>query len=90
MVIRIYIGAALLVAGIAAFIEAHSHPPELESRCRAGGKACLLEHFIEVHTGLSQTAYDLLRIGAWALMIVGAVTVAVGLIGYWAAAKGGF
>jgi uncharacterized membrane protein HdeD (DUF308 family) len=79
---RIYGGAIMVIAGIAAFIEAHSHPPELESRCRTGGKACLLEDFINVHTGLSQTAYDLLRIGAWALMILGAVTVIVGLIRY--------
>jgi hypothetical protein len=79
---RIYGGAIIVIAGIAAFIEAHSHPPELESRCRTGGKACLLEDFINVHTGLSQTAYDLLRIGAWALMILGAVTVIVGLIRY--------
>ena len=79
---RIYGGAITLIAGIAAFIEAHSHPPELESRCRTGAKACLLEDFRNVHIGLSQTAYDLLRIGAWALMILGAVTVIVGLIRY--------
>jgi hypothetical protein len=79
---RIYGGAIIVIAGIAAFIEAHSHPPELESRCRTGGKACLLEDFINVHIGLSQTAYDLLRIGAWALMVLGAVTVIVGLIRY--------
>jgi hypothetical protein len=79
---RIYGGAIMVIAGIAAFIEAHSHPPELESRCRTGGKACLLEDFSNVHIGLSQTAYDLLRIGAWALMILGAVTVIVGLIRY--------
>ena len=79
---RIYGGAITVIAGIAAFIEAHSHPPELESRCRTGGKACPLEDFINVHIGLSQTAYDLLRIGAWALMILGAVTLIVGLIRY--------
>jgi hypothetical protein len=79
---RIYGGAITLIAGIAAFIEAHSHPPELESRCRTGGTACPLEDFRNVHIGLSQTAYDLLRIGAWALMILGAVTVIVGLIRY--------
>jgi hypothetical protein len=80
---QIFGGAVLVIAGVAAFIEAHSHPPELESRCRTGGKACLLEDFMNVHTGLSQTAYDLLRIGAWALVILGAVTLIVGLIRYW-------
>jgi hypothetical protein len=84
---RIYIGAALIVAGIAAFIEAHGHAPEyictaertanerIEGSCPAPG------HFI--HFGLSQTPYDVLRIGAWALVIFGAVLLIVGLIGYW-------
>ena len=31
-------------------------------------------------SGLSQTAYDLLRVGAWALVIVGGLLVIVGLI----------
>jgi hypothetical protein len=30
-----------------------------------------------------ETAYDLLRIGAWALVILGALTLIVGLIRYW-------
>ena len=33
-------------------------------------------------SGLSNTAYDLLRIGAWALVIFGALLIAVGLIAY--------
>jgi hypothetical protein len=84
---QIVTGALLVIAGIAAFIEAGSHPPELESRCRTGGTACPLEDFINVHRGLSQTAYDLLRIGAWALMIVGGLVVATGLIIYRADAR---
>jgi uncharacterized membrane protein HdeD (DUF308 family) len=80
---QIFGGAVLVIAGVAAFIEAHSHPPELEGRCRTGGIACPLEDFSNVHTGLSQTAYDLLRIGAWALIILGAVTLIIGLIRYW-------
>src|SRR5438445_11221380 len=56
---RIYGGAITVIAGIAAFIEAHSHPPELESRCRTGGKACPLEDFTNVHIRLNQTASDL-------------------------------
>jgi hypothetical protein len=31
----------------------------------------------------SQTAYDLARIGGWALVILGAATLIVGLIRYW-------
>lgn len=35
-----------------------------------------------MHVGLSTTAHDLLRIGAWALVIFGALLVVVGLIAY--------
>ena len=38
-----------------------------------------------VVTGLSQTAYDLLRIGGLSLVIVGVLFAVVGLVGYWAA-----
>jgi hypothetical protein len=37
---------------------------------------------------LSHTPYDLLRIGAWALVIVGGLLVVTGLIRYWALARG--
>jgi hypothetical protein len=77
---RIFVGAALVVAGIAAFIEAHSHRPLRE--CPGGREICNAGS--SVHVGLSQTPYDVLRIGAWALVIVGALLVIVGLIGYWA------
>ena len=81
-VVRLYFGAALIVAGIAAFIEAHSHRPESESRCPHRGELeCVVS--VKVHLGLSQTTYDLLRIGAWALVIFGALLVLVGLIAYW-------
>jgi hypothetical protein len=80
---QVFGGAVLVIAGIAAFIEAHSHPPELEGRCRTRGIACPPEEFSNVHVGLSQTAYDLLRIGSWALIIVGGLLVITGLIRYW-------
>jgi hypothetical protein len=82
---QVFAGAVLLIAGIAAFIEASSHPPELESRCTTGAMACPVEDFRVVHIGLSKTAYDLLRIGAWALVIVGVLLVITGLIGFWGA-----
>ena len=78
---RVFGGAALVVAGIAAFIEAHSHKPFP----RAGSS--YLER-VEHSGALSQTAYDLLRIGAWALVIVGALLVVTGLIQYWGAPLG--
>jgi len=88
---RVYGGAALVIAGIAAFIEAHSHAPAVESRCLHPSEEgeCRLgpgSHY-EVHLGLSQTAYDLLRIGAWALVILGVLTVVLGVIRYWADAR---
>jgi hypothetical protein len=39
------------------------------------------------HTGLSHTAYDLLRIGGWALVIVGVLLIILGLMGYWGAQR---
>jgi hypothetical protein len=75
---RIYGGAVLVITGIAAFIEASSHAPGV--RCaRSGGDECGRS----IHVGLSQTAYDLLRIGACALVILGAVTIIVGLVRLW-------
>jgi uncharacterized membrane protein HdeD (DUF308 family) len=73
---QIFAGALLVVAGIAAFIEAHSHRPKPAS-------------WGEGTEGLSHTAYDLLRIGAWALVIFGALLVVTGLIRYWARRRGG-
>jgi len=75
---RVFGGAALVVGGIAAFIEAQSHRPRIVTEPgRARGA------YVEYATGLSHTGYDLLRIGAWALVIVGGLLVVVGLIGYW-------
>lgn len=73
---RIYGGAILIIVGIAGFIEASAHPPwphepGLQVPATPGE--------------LSPTTYDLLRISAWALVILGAVTVVVGLIRYWRA-----
>lgn len=88
---RIFGGAVLVIAGIAAFIEAHGRAPAYVYRCvpepcpvetRVGA---LLHTVSELESGhLAQTPYDLLRIGAWALLIVGGLLVIVGLIGYWA------
>jgi hypothetical protein len=74
---RVFGGGVLLVGGIAAFIEERSHrplPPGYLGRGLAGAPA-----------RLSENAYDLVRIGGWALIVIGGLLVAVGLIGYWAA-----
>jgi hypothetical protein len=85
---RVFGGAALVVAGIAAFIEAHTHRPESNYLCPEGHEPCIIGEGQRVHLhlatrGLSQTPYDLLRIGAWALMIVGALLIVVGLMDHW-------
>ncbi len=85
---RVYGGAVAIIIGIAAFIEAHSHAPAVIYACRHPSEeegTCGLGagSRYEVHLGLSHTVYDLLRIGAWALVILGALTVVLGLVGYW-------
>jgi uncharacterized membrane protein HdeD (DUF308 family) len=82
---RIYGGAIMVIAGIAGLIEAHSNRPAVTPPPYAYKDARGI-HEVDVAVpigGLSQTAYDLLRIGAWALVILGALTVIVGLIRYW-------
>jgi hypothetical protein len=83
---RVFGGAVLVVAGIAAFIEAHSHKPALAyaGSTRSGIVREVEAETPHAHLGLSQTNYDLLRIGGWALVIVGGSLV-VGLIAYWTA-----
>ncbi len=72
--VKVFGGAALVIAGIAAFIEAHSHRPPKGGEWvpSLGGRTWWL----------SQTAYDLLRIGGAALILVGALLIIVGLIRY--------
>jgi hypothetical protein len=76
---QILAGAVPVIAGIAAFIAAERHKPLILSPRLGpdfGGVA--------IHRGLSPTAYELLRIGAWAL-VVGGTLVLTGLIWYWGA-----
>jgi hypothetical protein len=92
---HVYGGALAVTAGIAAFIEAHSHRPmpatgplttdplEIQQLANQG----IAVGSGTPASGLSPTAYDLLHIGAWALVILGALTVILGLIRYWTAAK---
>jgi hypothetical protein len=83
---RIYGGALIVIAGIAALIvtanhypEAHHTPPLDLSGENVLGTLTLTSH----RSAWSQTAYDLARIGGWALVILGALIVIVGLIRYW-------
>ena len=84
---RVFGGGVLVIAGIAAFIEAHSHRPITQYACPNGSEECKAAKLFAHHHGLSQTAYDLLRIGAWALVIVGVLLIVIGLLGYWGAQR---
>jgi hypothetical protein len=72
------VGAAFLIGGVAALIEAHSHRPIPLGNPFGGGSGDGSFGF----SGWSQTAYDLVRIGGFALLIIGAILVIVGLIAY--------
>jgi hypothetical protein len=69
---QIFGGAVLAVVGIAAFIEAHGHAPGFSTTPYDRGPDVL---YRSTATGLSTTAYDTLRIGAWALVIFGGLLV---------------
>jgi uncharacterized membrane protein HdeD (DUF308 family) len=72
--VRVFGGAVLVIAGIAAFIEAHHYRPFPSGYFTPGVQGA--------PSRLSQTGYDLLRIGGWAFVIVGALLIVVGLIAY--------
>jgi hypothetical protein len=84
---KVFAGAVLVIAGIAAFIEAHANHPipaySLPSDPIQREQAEQLGAVAKPASGLDPTAYDLLRIGAWALVIVGGLLVITGLIRYW-------
>jgi hypothetical protein len=89
---RVFIGAALVVAGIAAFIEAHAHKP-VAAQVLPGDaiqkseirRELAEQGVVPKASGLDPTAYDLLRIGAWALVIFGGALMVMGFIRYWRA-----
>jgi hypothetical protein len=82
--VRVFGGAALVIAGIAALIEAHAHRPIPAHVLHTDAVGINYPPQLPPHpaSGLSQTAYDLLRIGGAALIIVGALLIIVGLIVY--------
>jgi hypothetical protein len=76
---RIYGGAALFLAGVSAFIADFRNRPESVLRVH-GVHAELL-------AGLTPTAYDLIHVAGWALIIAGVLLMIMGLIRYSAAAR---
>ena len=72
---RVFGGVLMGIAGIAALVEAYSHRPVWTAKYSREG-------FLEPASGLPQIAYDMLRIGGWALLIVGVLLVIIGLVAY--------
>ena len=68
------LGALLITGGIAARIEAAANRPVVTG----GPTDYLMTH--TYHLGWSKTAYDLTRIGGWALVVFGVVIVAFALV----------
>jgi hypothetical protein len=80
---RVCGGAVVAIAGIVALIAAASHHPEVHHAPLPdfGGKHVLgTLTLTSAGSGWSQTAYDLIRIGGWALVILGALTLIVGIV----------
>jgi hypothetical protein len=74
-----FFGALLVVGGIAALIVAPRHAPNYVQT--HPGRFCVEPCSLPTHNiGWSQTLYDLARIGGWALVVFGALIIAVALI----------
>jgi hypothetical protein len=76
---RLYAGAVLFLAGVSAFIADFRNRPE----------SVLRVHGIhaELLTGLTPTAYDLIHVAGWALIVAGLLLMIMGLIRYSVAAR---
>jgi hypothetical protein len=68
---KVFGGGCLMVAGFVAGAVARRHKPIGATR-------------YHLASGLSHTGYDVLVVGAWALIIFGFLLAAIGLIRYWA------
>jgi hypothetical protein len=83
---RLVGGAVLAIAGIVAFIEAHTHRPDYD--CRGAVSACELGEGVRLLPGhLTQTPYDGPYAAAWALVVLGVSVVVLGLIRHWRAGR---
>lgn len=76
--------AVVIVAGIAALVEATDHRPHSPhaSYGLGGGLGTGLGDpgYSTTSSGLSHTAYDLLQIGGWALIVIGLLLAVAGLL----------
>lgn len=72
--LRLSVGTLLLAVAVVGFVIVPEHKPHLAPAPGWWGGP--------YRVGWSQTAYDAARIGTWALLIVGVILLAVGLIDY--------
>jgi hypothetical protein len=78
---RIYGGAVAFLAGVSAFIvDYRNRPLEAFRAFDHGSRIALVQ-------GLSNTAYDLIHVGGWVLIIAGVLLMSMGLIRYSVAAR---
>jgi hypothetical protein len=80
---RVIVGAALLAAGIVAFIEAHSHRPlpSIDITKRFKGDELLgVLNLYSRDSRWSRTAYDFAHIGGAVLIVVAALLMMIGLV----------
>jgi hypothetical protein len=78
---RIYGGAVAFLAGASAFIVDYRNRPLEAFRGYDHGT------HIALVQGLSNTAYDLIHVGVWALIIAGVLLMIMGLIRYSVASR---
>jgi hypothetical protein len=74
--LSLVIGTVLLIGAAAGFVIVPEHKP------RVSGSTIYLLGPDGIGPTWSRTLYDTLRITTWGFLIVGAITVAVGLISY--------
>jgi hypothetical protein len=85
---RVYGGVTMVIAGITGLILATSHHPEAQLPPDFGGKNVLGILVLTNHpSAWSQTAYDVVIAGGWALVALGALIAVMGLARY--ARRGG-
>jgi hypothetical protein len=82
VIARISSGVVLVVVGIVALTIANDHRPRLSHESSLGESLGSGPNALTTEHGWSHDAYDAVHIGAWTLVVVGLVVLAIGLLGY--------
>jgi hypothetical protein len=78
---RLTVGAGLFLGGVSAFIADYRNRPLPAFQSYDHGT------HVSLVSGLTPTAYDLIHVAGWALIIAGVLLMIMGLIRYSAAAR---